>query len=118
MRINVLMISVLFFMSTLATAQDSHVTDASKTKLITFTSGFESGILQFAKVESQGVSMSTIPRFTYFFNTAVDANMKLGNHLNIFTGLAIKNLGLIIRENDTPRKHRVYTLGAPLGVKV
>jgi hypothetical protein len=119
MRTNVLMFSVLFFMSNLATAQDSHVTDASKTKLITFTSGFESGILQFAKVESQGVSMSTIPRFTYFFNSSVDANMKLGNHLSIFTGLAIKNLGLIIRENDSTRvKHRVYTLGAPLGVKV
>jgi hypothetical protein len=90
-------------MSTLATAQDSHVTDASKTKLITFTSGFESGILQFAKVESQGVSMSTIPRFTYFFNTAVDANMKLGNHLNIFTGCYIFDVARFNFKGDLNR---------------
>ncbi len=119
MRTYVILISLIFLMKNAVAAQDSQMTDTSTTKLITFSSGFESGLLQFAKADRQGAALATIPRFTYFFNTSVDANMKAGKHLNIFTGLSIKNLGLIIRENDSTRvKHRVYTFGAPLGIKI
>ncbi len=90
-----------------------------ETKKVTLTSGLEGSLLQFAKLTSGSVSYKTIPRYSYFFNTGVDINFHLLKNLAPYTGFQIKNIGLITQINDSIKyKERVYTIGAPLGIKL
>ena len=115
-------LTILLFMlllSPVLRATDTDSLKISNKKWITLSAGVESNLLQFASVSYQGVSWKTIPRYTYFFNMGVDADLKLGNHFKIFSGLNLKNIGLIHKINDSIKeKHRVYMLGAPLGFKI
>ncbi len=105
----------LFYCST--QAQEAPV--VKKEKRINITSGVESNLIQFAQMEAFGIRQTTIPRYTYFFNMGIDANLKLSKHLKLYSGLSLKNIGLIVKQNDSVRwKHRVYTFGAPIGLKV
>ena len=89
-----------------------------ETKKVTLTSGVEGSILQFASLTSGTVGYKTIPRYTYFFNVGVDINFHLQKNIVPFTGFQIKNIGLITQINDSIKyKERVYTIGAPLGIK-
>lgn len=58
-------------------------------------------------------------RFTYFFNTGFNVHYDFGDHVGIFSGAGIKNIGFIekIKPLDSTVKRRVYTIGAPLGIK-
>lgn len=60
------------------------------------------------------------PRFTYFFNTGFNFNFDFNQHIGVFTGLGIKNIGFIekITVSDSTIKRRVYTIGLPLGLRV
>lgn len=60
------------------------------------------------------------PRFTYFFNTGFNVNFDFNQHLGLFSGLSLKNIGFIekITPLDSTVKRRVYTLGVPLGIRV
>jgi len=74
-------------------------------------------------------------RFTLFFHTQQLVNLDLTNNLGLYTGLSIRNVGLIMEDlfqnvgydvdntdpnyNKTTKvKHRSYSLGFPLAVKV
>ena len=106
------------FLVQFAIAQDNPQDVPVRKKQWSYNSGIESSIIQFSLITTRGTPFSTIPRFTYFFNTGVDFNYHLSNNLRPFTGLHLKNLGLLIRTSDsTKSKHRVYTLGAPIGIK-
>lgn len=99
-----------------ALAQDA--TLMPKPKKISFTGGIEGNLLQVARFTTPATGLSTIPRYTYFFNSGIDADLRLSNNLSPFSGLHLKNIGLIVRHNDsTLSKHRVYTLGVPIGIK-
>ncbi len=113
-----LTLAALFYILPSTMAQDA-VNDAPvKPKKITLSSGVEGSLLQFAPFLSTVSPARTIPRYSYFFNTGIDVNYHLSNNLRPFTGLQLKNIGLIYKSNDSIRsKHRVYTLGAPLGIK-
>lgn len=88
-------------------------------KKVTLTPGLEGSILQFANLTSGTVGYTTIPRYSYFFNIGVDVNFNLQKNFSIYTGFQIKNIGLITKINDSIRfKERVYTIGAPLGIKL
>ena len=114
-----LLLALVCFTCLVGQGQDTDSVKISKKKWLTLSSGIESNLIQFAQAEMGGVSLTTIPRYTYFFNTGIDANVKLSEHLKVFSGLNFKNIGLIIKTNDTIRtKHRVYTFGAPIGLKV
>ncbi|MEZ5046549.1 MAG: hypothetical protein R2831_06120 [Chitinophagaceae bacterium] len=83
------------------------------------STGVEGSLLQFAKFSILNKEYSTVPRYTYYFNMGVDFNYKLGQHASVFTGLNLKNIGLIVKYNDSVKnKHRVYTVGAPFGLKI
>jgi hypothetical protein len=99
--------------------QAQEVPVVKKEKRIKITSGVESNLIQFAKMDVFGYRQTTIPRYTYFFNMGVDANLKLSKHLKLYSGLSLKNIGLIVKQNDSVRwKYRVYTIGAPIGFKL
>ena len=79
-------------------------------------------IFSFADVSADSVSVSNVMRFSPVFNFQWLINYDISKNFGVFSGLDIRNLGFI-RENLTldPNlkfKHRVYTLGLPLGLKV
>lgn len=89
----------------------------AKKKKVTLTSGVESNLLQLAQVKLGSYSFQTVPRYTYFFNTATDINFEVSKHVKPFTGITLRNIGFIKKTADSTFKNRVYTLGAPLGLK-
>ncbi len=83
------------------------------------TAGGNGPLLSFASMKNNGEHIRNIPRFTMFFNVGTNYNYDFTNNIGIFTGLNIKNIGLISKPNDSVKlKQRVYTLGVPLGLKV
>lgn len=83
------------------------------------TAGGNGPLLSFADVSNAGQHVRNIPRFTLFFNVGTNYNYDFSNNFGIFSGLNIKNIGLITKPNDSVKlKQRVYTLGVPLGIKI
>ena len=60
----------------------------------------------------------TTPRFTAIVNVGFDFNYDFDQNFGFFVGLGIKNIGLIEKVGDSTIKRRVYTFGAPLGLKL
>jgi len=56
-------------------------------------------------------------RFTYFVNVGLTLNFNFSKHVGLFTGADVKNIGYIEQTNGYSEKRRVYTIGAPLGLK-
>jgi hypothetical protein len=82
--------------------------------------GGDGPLLSFAgNVKASGIRVPDVPRFTFFFNVGTNFNYDFNNYFGLFTGVNIKNIGLITKETDSLKlKRRVYTLGVPLGFKV
>ncbi|HQH40179.1 MAG TPA: hypothetical protein PK825_00405 [Bacteroidales bacterium] len=66
-------------------------------------------------------------RFTMFLHLSDYWNYDLNDHLGLFTGLSLRNIGMITREDYTYRekdytdvktKRRSYAAGVPLAVKI
>ncbi|RFS22590.1 hypothetical protein DVR12_12385 [Chitinophaga silvatica] len=83
------------------------------------THGGDGALLSFASMQNNGEHMRNIPRFTLFFNVGSNFNKDFSNSFGIFTGINIKNIGLISKPYDSVKlKQRVYTVGVPLGFKL
>jgi hypothetical protein len=83
------------------------------------THGGEGALLSFASMKENGEHMRNIPRFTLFFNIGSNFNKDITKNLGFFTGINLKNIGLISKPSDSLKlKQRVYTLGVPLGIKI
>lgn len=83
------------------------------------THGGNGALLSFASMKDNGVHVRNIPRFTLFFNVGSNFNKDFSKNFGIFTGINIKNIGLISKPYDSLKlKQRVYTLGVPLGFKI
>jgi hypothetical protein len=83
------------------------------------TRGGEGPLLSFASMKENGEHVRQIPRFTLFFNIGTNFNKDVSRHLGFFTGLNLKNIGLISKPADSLKlKQRVYTIGIPLGFKI
>jgi len=71
-------------------------------------------------------SVSDAPRFTVWFHLAYFYNIDFGEHFGIYTGLSMRNIGLITMEKssnhdvreDVKWKRRSYSLGIPLAIKI
>lgn len=62
---------------------------------------------------------SAIPRFTGFFHLGEQFHYNFNNSLGFFTGISLRNTGMINRLNDTIKlKQRVYSIGVPLALKI
>ncbi len=88
-----------------------------------------------AQMNYDGTKVSSNPRFTLFFHTQQNLNFDLTNNLGLYSGFAIRNIGLIMEDlyqnvgydvdnsdpdfnKNTKIKHRSYSLGFPLAVKI
>ncbi len=107
--------------------QDSdESTQNTKESKVYYTKGGNAALLSFARVSRNGEEVSTIPRFTMFFNIGTNANIDLGNNFGVFTGLNLTNIGLITEEKFVgvvktdvfKLKQRVYAIGVPVGIKI
>lgn len=123
----IVLFSLLLLSVAYVSAQPVNGTPKKKSKNYTSV-GVEGSLIQFARMNT---TEKIIPRYTYFFNVGVDYNRRLDNTVSVFTGIHMKNLGFIHVERvpansqlgnllpfDIKTKERVYTLGAPIGVRV
>jgi len=104
----------LFVFSTGLKAQQSNKKVYSSTSL--------EFIFFFADVSTEGHNVTNVMRFAPFLNIQWLYNFDLSNNVGLYTGIDLRNLGFI-RQNKTvdPNikiKHRVYTLGIPIGIKL
>ena len=75
-------------------------------------------IFSFGNVESKPLEPSNIVRFSCFLHLAEQFHYNFNQSLGFYTGLSLRNVGLINDLNDTIKvKQRVYTLGLPLALK-
>jgi len=69
--------------------------------------------------EMQGVS--SIPRFSVFLHLGQYVHLDFNDALGIYSGLALRNIGFITEDDALDiekEKHRSYTLGLPLALKL
>ncbi len=60
-----------------------------------------------------------VPRFTVFFHAATQFHMNVSNAIGFYTGLGLRNVGMINRFGDTIRvKQRGYSVGIPIALKL
>jgi len=63
-------------------------------------------------------TMGTI-RFSLVVNVGFTFNFNLGRHIGLYTGIDVKNIGFIEKnEGGETVKRRTYNLGAPVGLKL
>jgi hypothetical protein len=74
-------------------------------------------IFQSARVEQNGNDINTNLRFTVFFHAGEYLHLDMGDHIGMFSGIGIRNVGLITEENHIKTKYRTYNLGVPLAIK-
>ncbi|WP_111669246.1 hypothetical protein [Algoriphagus litoralis] len=75
-------------------------------------------ILSFGNVKATGLETANIGRFTPFFNFGTQVHKDFGEKTGFYTGLMLRNVGIITDLNDSVRvKQRVYTLGIPVAIK-
>ncbi|MDP4187922.1 MAG: hypothetical protein Q8905_07750 [Bacteroidota bacterium] len=75
-------------------------------------------IFSYADVNNNGKDINSILRFTCFFHAGEYWHFDFDNHKGLYTGLAIRNVGLITKEDSLKTKRRSYTLGIPLAFKI
>jgi hypothetical protein len=88
-------------------------------KLYTVSGGeiiFQSASVE-KKINGVNTSVNTNLRFTLFLHIGEYLHYDFGDHVGMFTGLGIRNVGLITEEGDTTSKFRTYNLGMPLAIK-
>ncbi len=118
MNMNKKIFTLAFCLLSLIQVKAQTESPAPKNKRFQIESGIEGSLLQFAQVSSFNIKAKTVPRFSYYFNTGLDFNYKVSESFSPFTGIHLRNIGLILKPNDSMRfKHRVYTLGVPVGIK-
>lgn len=78
----------------------------------------DASMFQMALLELGNQSSLSTLRYSLFFNTGFQLNRTVSKNLQIFSGINIKNLGLIYRSDSLVQKYRSYTIGAPIGLKI
>ncbi|MCD6063796.1 MAG: hypothetical protein K0R82_1707 [Flavipsychrobacter sp.] len=92
-----------------------------KEKTFYASNALDMGIFSTSTLDKPGNDDALTPlRFTWFINFGININHDFSNNFGVFSGLGIKNIGFIERHRllDSTVKRRVYTLGAPLGIKI
>ncbi len=103
---------VLLFAHT-SFAQDTE----SGTNIYTASTG--ETIFSFAPVTADPLNTGTVVRFTPFFNFGQQVHFDFSNSFGIFSGLNIRNVGIITDLTEEVRvKQRTYNLGIPIAFKV
>lgn len=76
---------------------------------------FQIGMIE----DSAGNSVKSILRFAPFVNYTLQAHKDFSNKFGLYTGIGVKNVGFITRQNSTDMtvKSRAYCLNIPVGLK-
>ncbi len=88
-------------------------------KLYTVSGGeiiFQSASVE-KKIDGIGTGVNTNLRFTLFFHFGEYVHYDFSDNMGMFTGLGIRNVGLITDEDSIKAKFRTYNLGMPLALK-
>ncbi|HTN47164.1 MAG TPA: hypothetical protein VL098_12510 [Flavipsychrobacter sp.] len=80
--------------------------------------GYDLFMFSTANLTQLDRSKLTPVRFTAVVNIGLNFHYDLNKRFGLFTGISLKNLGLIEKSGNTTTKHRVYTVGVPLGLKI
>lgn len=108
---NLIVLAVMVVASLAAVAQNEHDN-------FYYTNGSEI-IFSAADINIDGDYVSPVVRFTAFFHMENYINYDFGNAFGLMGGVAMRNVGFIYDQTDEIRKkHRVYTLGIPVGFKL
>ena len=75
-------------------------------------------IFQSSQVEKDGNDVNTNLRFTLFLHLGEYLHIDLGDHIGLFSGIGLRNVGLITDQDDVKIKYRTYNLGMPLALKL
>jgi hypothetical protein len=75
-------------------------------------------IFQSSSIEQYNTDVNSNVRFTLFFHLGEYVHFDLTDNIGLFSGLGIRNVGLISEENDVRIKYRTYNLGVPLAIKL
>ena len=77
---------------------------------------FQVGMVQ----DSSGAAVQSNVRFAPFANYSLQLHADVSKKLGFYTGIGIKNQGLILKNyvTDLSSKHRAYCLSIPVGVKI
>ncbi len=82
-------------------------------------SGLDFAMLSTAFVSKPGSNTAlTVPRFTTVVNIGFAFHYDLNNKIGLISGIGLRNMGFIEKEDDMTIKRRVYSLGIPLGIKL
>jgi|GEM_PF-1255005 len=77
------------------------------------------GMFAGSQVKIGGDAVHSNVRFTQFFQMGPQFNINFSRKIGMFTGLEVKNLGFIAKEEPGVKiKRRVYTLGVPVAFKI
>jgi hypothetical protein len=74
---------------------------------------FQSAIVDY----KNGDAANTNLRYSSFFHFGEFIHHDFGDHVGIFSGIGMRNVGFIREEQDVKTKYRSYNLGVPLALK-
>lgn len=126
-RITLLLVLTVFTLATHAKESNIKMKDPEKKKKSSrwVCSGVEGSMLQlglwqeptFKNGVGNPIDLKSILRYSYFFNSGADVNFQIVKGFSVFTGINMKNIGMIVKLDTVKYKHRVYTMGLPIGLR-
>jgi hypothetical protein len=77
-------------------------------------------IFSAASIENKGNEGESVIRFSPVFNSQNYINRDIGEYFGFFSGLNIRNVGFIFKDEvgSGRTKYRTYNLGVPVGIKL
>ncbi len=114
-------IFTLLFVSALITVSQSYAQMPKRpTKKAYLSTDFDIFLLSTSIKERVGSKKLTTPRFSAIPFLGLNVNFDVSKNVGLYTGFNIKNIGFIEKFSnpDSTVKRRVYTIGAPLGLKI
>ncbi|MFN4246564.1 MAG: hypothetical protein ACK4EY_02510 [Flavipsychrobacter sp.] len=81
------------------------------------SNALDAAIFSSSSLQKAGRSKLSTLRFSYILNFGFNFNYDFNKHFGVYTGIGIKNIGFIDKIADSTIKRRVYTIGAPIGIK-
>jgi hypothetical protein len=112
---------ILIFISVLITVSQSYAQMLKRpTKKVYVSTDFDIFLLSSSIKEQAGSKKLTTPRFSAIPFLGFNVNYDFAKNVGLYTGVNIKNIGFIEKfsDPDFTVKRRVYTIGAPLGLKI
>ncbi len=74
-------------------------------------------IFSFSNVSKNNVTIDSKMRFSFFFHLGEYFNYDFNNKIGLYSGLGIRNIGIITNEEDILIKRRSYSAGIPIAFK-